>query len=115
MKLDVSWIDKLRALPVYTPSAETLALRAAVPSPGDLPAMTVQELAEHNGQHEGKNVYTSVCGFIFEHKVCLDSSPRPARTSRLVWMFMTFDPPAGVFQKFSWARRNFSQRAPLAR
>jgi len=68
MLLDTSWIDKLRALPVYTPSAETLALRAAVPSPGDLPAMTVQELAEHNGQHEGKAVYTSVCGFIFEHK-----------------------------------------------
>ena len=49
MLLDMSWIDKLRALPVYAPSAETLALRAAVPSSGNLPAMTVQELAEHDG------------------------------------------------------------------
>ena len=49
MLLDMSWIDKLRALPVYAPSAETLALRTAVPSSGNLPAMTVQELAEHDG------------------------------------------------------------------
>ena len=77
MSLDASikrLIAELRAMRVYTPSSETLALRAAMPSPGDLPAMTIQELAKHDSQDQphdsDKTIYTSVCGFIFEHKAC---------------------------------------------
>ena len=68
MALDPAWVQKLKLLPVYTPSAETLALRASVPSPSSLPSMTIAELAQHNGEHADKPHYISVCGFIFQHK-----------------------------------------------
>jgi len=59
--LDADWISKLRALPV-----EVLARRAALPSPSELPAMTIEELKQHNGEHEGTPVYASCCGYIFD-------------------------------------------------
>jgi hypothetical protein len=68
MALDPAWIDMLRSLSTYTPSAETLKLRAAVPSPSELPVMTIAELAKHNGQSLDHPIYTSVCGYVFEHK-----------------------------------------------
>mmetsp|Transcript_44878 Transcript_44878/g.143774 ORF Transcript_44878/g.143774 Transcript_44878/m.143774 type:complete len:306 (+) Transcript_44878:59-976(+) len=65
--LDAAWIDKLLALPTYTPSAETLARRAALPSPSELPQMSIEELRLHDGKSEAHPTYTSSCGYIFEH------------------------------------------------
>ena len=66
-ELDVSWINKLQALPTYTPSAETLALRAALPPPSALPQMSIAELRAHDGEAEGKECRTSACGYVFAH------------------------------------------------
>jgi hypothetical protein len=66
--LDKTWIDKLRALPVYSPSRETLEKRAAQPAPGILPRMTVAQLAQHDGSNDTYSVRVSACGYIFEHK-----------------------------------------------
>eukprot|EP00310_Coccolithus_braarudii_P025697 CAMPEP_0183356806 /NCGR_PEP_ID=MMETSP0164_2-20130417/45204_1 /TAXON_ID=221442 /ORGANISM="Coccolithus pelagicus ssp braarudi, Strain PLY182g" /LENGTH=336 /DNA_ID=CAMNT_0025530305 /DNA_START=8 /DNA_END=1016 /DNA_ORIENTATION=- len=66
--LDEAWIELLRTLPVYTPSAETLALRAAVPPLSVLPQMSIAELREHDGTSEAREVYTSACGYAFAHK-----------------------------------------------
>jgi len=68
MELADSWVQKLRDLPVYSPSEETLAARARLPPPSALPAMTIAELAEHNGASEDKPVYSSSCGYIFAHR-----------------------------------------------
>jgi hypothetical protein len=62
MGLAVEWLAKLRRLPVYTPSDETLAARARLPPPSELPAMTVAELALHDGSRTDKPVYSSACG-----------------------------------------------------
>ena len=62
-----SWVQKLRNLPVYEPSAETIRARHALPSPGSLPTMTIAELALHTGDDESRPVYVSACGYIFEH------------------------------------------------
>ena len=66
MDLDPSWVAKLRALPAYEPSVETLARRKALPSPSSLPAMSVAELKRHDG-HLEPTCYVSACGYIFEH------------------------------------------------
>ena len=63
--LDASWIAKLKALQVYTPGPQTLAMRAALPSPSGLPRMTIEELRAHNGS--GQDCLVSSCGFIFKH------------------------------------------------
>jgi len=67
--LDPKWITKLKNLPVYEPSAETLAARKALPSPGEMPVMTIAELAPHNGKSADHPCMTSVCGYIFQIKV----------------------------------------------
>jgi hypothetical protein len=119
MSLDASWIEKLRALPVYTPSSETLALRAAMPSPGDLPAMTIQELAKHDGQsdqHSDKTIYTSVCGFIFEHKACCKWRAPGQRCSALQpAQQLTWAPLAGGVRELPRPRRDLPQCATLSR
>ena len=61
------WIDKLRGLPVYTPSVETLRARDLLPPPTVLPSMTIAELAQHGENSEGRPIYVSACGYIFEH------------------------------------------------
>eukprot|EP00811_Abedinium_folium_P006123 NODE_15636_length_1039_cov_4.640351.p1 GENE.NODE_15636_length_1039_cov_4.640351~~NODE_15636_length_1039_cov_4.640351.p1 ORF type:complete len:315 (-),score=56.04 NODE_15636_length_1039_cov_4.640351:64-1008(-) len=71
--LDAKWIAKLRALPTYTPSAEVLALRAAVPSPSALPLMSIAELRQRDGSSEELGCYTAACGYIFNHKPHFDS------------------------------------------
>ena len=43
--LDPVYIEKLSAMPTYSPTPETLALREALPAPESLPAITVVELA----------------------------------------------------------------------
>lgn len=63
MELAAEWLAKLHSLPIYTPSAHTLAARAQLPSPSELPAMTVAELAQHDGSHPDKPVYSSACGY----------------------------------------------------
>jgi len=68
MDLDPAWIEKLEHLATYTPSAETLAARATLPPPSALPAMTIAELAEHDGSNPEKAVYSSSCGYVFEHR-----------------------------------------------
>ncbi|KAK3243932.1 hypothetical protein CYMTET_36832 [Cymbomonas tetramitiformis] len=69
VSLDSAWIEKLQQLPTYTPSEETLARRAALPPPSALPTMSIAELALHNGQTEEEYpVYSSSCGYIFQHK-----------------------------------------------
>ena len=67
-KLSEAWIQKLKDLPVYEPSALTLAVRAAVPRPEAMRKMTFEELAEHDGKHEGKDVFCSSLGYVFKHK-----------------------------------------------
>ena len=66
MGLDPNWVAKLRALPAYEPSAETLARRRTLPSPSSLPAMSIAELRRHDGQEES-TCFVSACGYIFEH------------------------------------------------
>lgn len=72
VRLDPAWIAKLKELPVYMPSAETLAAREELPiyTPlASLPQMTIAELALHNGSSEDTHpVYTSSCGYVFEQK-----------------------------------------------
>jgi hypothetical protein len=67
--LEAAWVQKLRALPVYRPSEETLARRASVPSPSALPAMSIAELRQHDGSDASKEerCMVSACGYIFEH------------------------------------------------
>ena len=66
--LHSSWIKKLEQLPVYTPSAETLARRKTVPHPSDLPRWSIEDLRRHDGNTEGLEVHFSSCGFIFKHQ-----------------------------------------------
>ena len=54
---------RLKALPVYQPSALTLAVRAAVPRPEAMREMALAELSEHDGKHEGKDVFCSSLGY----------------------------------------------------
>lgn len=68
MELATEWIDKLLALSTYSPSPETLAARLNLPSPSVLPVMTIAELSTYNGSDPSKPVYSSSCGYIFEHK-----------------------------------------------
>ena len=63
--LEASWIAKLRALATYTPAAETLARREAVPSPSALPAVSIDELRQHKG--ETGACWTACGGYVFEH------------------------------------------------
>jgi len=66
-ELDAAWIAQLQALPTYTPSAETLALRVAIPPPSALPQMSIDELLTHDGETEGKECRTAACGYVFAH------------------------------------------------
>jgi len=66
-KLAKEWIEKLENLPIYTPSEQTLKMRASIPPPSSLPTMTIEELAQHNGKSE-KPIYVSSCGYIFDFK-----------------------------------------------
>ena len=60
---------QLEAQPTYTPSDDTLAKRAALPPPSALPAMTIAELALHNGKDAEKYPdRISSCGYIFQVK-----------------------------------------------
>ena len=61
------WIEKLQDLPVYEPSAETLQARDSLPAPSALPAMSIEELARHDGTDKQRPIYVSSCGYIFEH------------------------------------------------
>ena len=67
-KLDDTWVEKLQRLPVYTPSDETLALRARLPPPSALPQMSIEELALHNGDKDSHPHYISSLGYIFQVK-----------------------------------------------
>ena len=62
-----NWVEKLRCLPIYKPSAETLNARKLLPHPSSLPTMTVAELARHNSNDGDHPVYVGSCGYIFEH------------------------------------------------
>ena len=64
--LNSAYIDKLAAHKVYEPSPATLARRAALPSPGALPEITVEELAKYDGNTEGLPVRVGVQGYVFE-------------------------------------------------
>ena len=67
--LTPAYIDKLAALPVYSPTAETLAARESLPVPESLPAVTVAELAlskETPTLEPGDLWRTSVLGYVFE-------------------------------------------------
>ena len=67
--LDVEWIKHLQQLKTYTPSMETLALRASIPPVNTLPTMTIEQLRKHDGaQPEEFPHCISSCGYIFKHK-----------------------------------------------
>lgn len=67
-ELDATWITKLKALPVYSPTDETLKLRAELPSPSALPSMTIAELATYDGSSDERPFHVSSCGYIFNHR-----------------------------------------------
>ena len=52
-------VAKLQNLPVYTPSPDTLRLRASLPSPSQLPVMTIDELGVHTISHHHTYYVTS--------------------------------------------------------
>ncbi len=61
------YIQKLKSLPTYVPIDETLAKRNALPSPDDLPQVTVAELAKHNGKNTPEySVRVAVLGYVFD-------------------------------------------------
>ena len=61
------YIDQLKAIPTYTPDEETLARRASLPGPEDLPAMTVDMLSKHNGDNpEEFPKHLAILGFVFD-------------------------------------------------
>ena len=64
--LDPSWISHLSNLPVYEPTADTIAKRSLLPPPSSLPQMTIEELSKHNGDDETKPVYVSAMGYVFD-------------------------------------------------
>ncbi len=65
--LKQEYIDNLKAIPTYAPDEETLARRAALPAPEDLPPMTVDELAKHNGKSEEQlPIHVAVLGYVFD-------------------------------------------------
>eukprot|EP00467_Chlorarachnion_reptans_P023505 CAMPEP_0114508426 /NCGR_PEP_ID=MMETSP0109-20121206/12594_1 /TAXON_ID=29199 /ORGANISM="Chlorarachnion reptans, Strain CCCM449" /LENGTH=335 /DNA_ID=CAMNT_0001687359 /DNA_START=406 /DNA_END=1413 /DNA_ORIENTATION=+ len=65
-KLSNAWVEKLRKLPVYNPTEETLKMRASVPPVSSFKPMSIAELRKHDGSVEGKPIYVSSCGFIFD-------------------------------------------------
>jgi len=73
VKLAPAWVDKLKALPTYEPSAETLALRSTLPifePKQGFPSMTIAELAKHDGKAEDLEkfpVYIGLGGYIWKH------------------------------------------------
>ena len=71
--LAADWISMLESLPVYVPTEETLAKRQKMPSLSDLPVMTIEELAAHNGDDPEKSIYVSSCGYIFKLILYLES------------------------------------------
>ena len=68
MSLDSLWVEKLKQLPVYIPSALTLSRRTQLPLLSTLPVMTVAELALHNGSSADFPHYISSCGYVFKVK-----------------------------------------------
>ncbi len=67
--LDPGYVEKLAALPVYSPTAETLAARESLPLPESLPVVTVAELAlsKETPTPEPSDLWrTSVLGYVFE-------------------------------------------------
>lgn len=71
--LDPMWITKLKTLPIYKPSADTLRARASLPPPSALPTMTIAELALHNGKSADHPDMTSSCGYIFKIRAMFSS------------------------------------------
>jgi hypothetical protein len=67
--LDPDYVARLAALPTYTPSAATLALRATLPPVADLPRMTVAELTATEtegtgGEAPSEFAHVSVLGYV---------------------------------------------------
>ncbi|CAH1798738.1 unnamed protein product [Owenia fusiformis] len=67
--LKQEYIDALTARPTYTPTAETLAKRAALPPLDSLPAVTVAELAKHDGSDPDLPIQAAALGYVFEVKM----------------------------------------------
>jgi len=57
--LKESYIEKLKAHPVYEPNEAVLRARARRPAPGDLPEITVEQLAQNSD-------WLSSCGYVME-------------------------------------------------
>jgi hypothetical protein len=71
--LDSAYIQRLASTPTYQPTQDTLARRAALPSPASLPAITVVELREAfadpprgRASAEDASTRTAVLGYVFE-------------------------------------------------
>ena len=61
------YIKRLESTPTYQPSEETLKIRQSLPSPENLPKITVEELAKHNGKDEANYpTRVSVLGYVIE-------------------------------------------------
>lgn len=56
------WLAKLKSVPTYKASPETLAVRAAFLPPHELPSMTIDELAKLTGETPDTEPHTSACG-----------------------------------------------------
>eukprot|EP01104_Vermistella_antarctica_P006786 TRINITY_DN17491_c0_g1_i1.p1 TRINITY_DN17491_c0_g1~~TRINITY_DN17491_c0_g1_i1.p1 ORF type:complete len:297 (+),score=59.46 TRINITY_DN17491_c0_g1_i1:69-893(+) len=65
--LKPSYVEKLRAIPHYVPSAETLARRDELPALETLKVYTADELKPMNGK-EGRPTWTSIMGYIVQQK-----------------------------------------------
>ncbi|ESO93557.1 hypothetical protein LOTGIDRAFT_232618 [Lottia gigantea] len=64
--LSKSYIENLQKTEVYKPSAETLKLRESLPKPDDLPAISVEELAKHDGKDEKFPTRVAVLGYVMQ-------------------------------------------------
>ncbi len=65
--LKKEYIDMLKSLPTYVPAPETLAKRASLPEPEDLPTMSVETLARHDGRkREDFPTHVAVMGYVFD-------------------------------------------------
>jgi len=64
--LNPDYIARLAALPTYSPTEETLRLRASIPSPESLPAMTVEELAACDKEKTAEFAFVSVLGYVMK-------------------------------------------------
>ncbi len=79
------YIQKLKSLPTYVPSEETLAKRRALPSPDDLPQITVAELAKHNGKNAPEYpARVAVLGYVIDSSSWFGSHKGRDITTRMI-------------------------------